>query len=392
MANEGESLFLHVDLGEAGELSFSTLKEFKEWFASEKAFYSKIAGGNDNNAQRAKNHLQQRWQKIQQQLTNLENEILQKNRKPNESAPLAQPVQQAFKQGNRTLHPSDSAQAKFLQALNKERPNDASAALCIILDQPPNANEPSSFTGAAALALFEAETSRSAQNHRESLNEVYRDGRKQIASLKGQHTRLTRVTSDLEETGNSAIADQDSAHQDLLADHKQKLDERFIQATETLSAHEETYREEIALHATIDYWAEEKKQRTNESQWVAGCFSVSLVAAAGMLWWFATQLFAAEITPQKIGAIFLAAAPIFWGLRVLARLLLSYLHLASDAGHRQLLIKTYLALHNEGKVRDEDRELLLGSIFRPASTGIVRDDAAPSWSDFVSNLDGKGTH
>jgi hypothetical protein len=63
------------------------------------------------------------------------------------------------------------------------------------------------------------------------------------------------------------------------------------------------------------------------------------------------------------------ASPIFWGLRILARFLLSYSHLSTDTAERHILIETYLALHKEGKVKDEDRELLLAAIFRPASTG-----------------------
>ena len=41
------------------------------------------------------------------------------------------------------------------------------------------------------------------------------------------------------------------------------------------------------------------------------------------------------------------------------------------------MMQTYLALIKEGKLEDNHRNLILQALFRPASTGIVKDDAAP---------------
>jgi hypothetical protein len=73
-----------------------------------------------------------------------------------------------------------------------------------------------------------------------------------------------------------------------------------------------------------------------------------------------------------IGAIITTI--VFWISRVLLRIYLSDRHLLTDAEERVAMIKTYLALSNEGKVEAVDRALILAPLFRSASDGIVKDE------------------
>lgn len=67
-----------------------------------------------------------------------------------------------------------------------------------------------------------------------------------------------------------------------------------------------------------------------------------------------------------------------WLLKILARLFFSQVHLKSDSAERVVLIKSYLAmLKDPDSCAESSRELVLQSIFRPSSTGIVKDDAMP---------------
>ena len=73
-----------------------------------------------------------------------------------------------------------------------------------------------------------------------------------------------------------------------------------------------------------------------------------------------------------------AAMIVIWLIRIAVRLLFSNIHLAEDAKERATLIQTYLAMERyESVLKPQDKELILPSIFRPSSDGIVRDDAAP---------------
>ncbi len=52
--------------------------------------------------------------------------------------------------------------------------------------------------------------------------------------------------------------------------------------------------------------------------------------------------------------------------------------LASDAAERVVMIKAYVALAREGKLDDSHRSLILQALFKPSTTGLVKDDAVPA--------------
>jgi len=68
-----------------------------------------------------------------------------------------------------------------------------------------------------------------------------------------------------------------------------------------------------------------------------------------------------------------------WFLRILVRIFLSHMHRQADAHERITLIKTYLALLQEGgEIVPDDRKIIIQTIFRPSTVGIVKEDAAPA--------------
>ena len=93
---------------------------------------------------------------------------------------------------------------------------------------------------------------------------------------------------------------------------------------------------------------------------------------------FGPDLTLNEITLRHIGLLTVAATMGVWLIRLLVRNYLSHVHLAHDAAERVAMMQTYLALIEEGKLQDEGhRNLILQALFRPASSGIVKDDASP---------------
>ncbi|MDB6076121.1 MAG: hypothetical protein JWO89_3761, partial [Verrucomicrobiaceae bacterium] len=80
---------------------------------------------------------------------------------------------------------------------------------------------------------------------------------------------------------------------------------------------------------------------------------------------------------SKAGMLILSSALAIWGIRIVARIFMSNLHLRTECNERVTMILTYLALYKDNAAQDADRTLILQSIFRPCTTGIVTDDAAP---------------
>jgi hypothetical protein len=79
-----------------------------------------------------------------------------------------------------------------------------------------------------------------------------------------------------------------------------------------------------------------------------------------------------------LAVLIVAAFFSVWLVRIFVRLFLSHLHLATDAAERRTMVLTYLAMAKEdGKFGPEDKSLILQHLFRSASDGLVKDDAAP---------------
>jgi hypothetical protein len=67
-----------------------------------------------------------------------------------------------------------------------------------------------------------------------------------------------------------------------------------------------------------------------------------------------------------------------WIVRIFVRLFLSNVHLHTDAKERETMVLTYLALLRRGTLPGvEERLFILDSLFRPSTTGIMKDDAVP---------------
>lgn len=154
------------------------------------------------------------------------------------------------------------------------------------------------------------------------------------------------------------------------------------------------YDTELGLRAPTTYWTDRAKSHRNQSIYFGTAFSVALIAF--FLVFAGSGLSYLQGVPENKSAV-LAVLPILipvfagiWVLRILGRLLSENLLLMRDARERETLVKTFLALMKDestGKsvVKDEDRILILHSLFRPASINAA-DDAPPvHWFDILAN-------
>ncbi|HDV5807106.1 TPA: hypothetical protein RJD87_002938, partial [Legionella pneumophila] len=64
-----------------------------------------------------------------------------------------------------------------------------------------------------------------------------------------------------------------------------------------------------------------------------------------------------------------------WITRLFAKIFIANLHLKTDADERVTMIQTYLALLREGNgPQNDERQLILQTLFRPSTTGFIKDD------------------
>jgi len=106
---------------------------------------------------------------------------------------------------------------------------------------------------------------------------------------------------------------------------------------------------------------------------------------SGLVWIFAGFAFSrfifpddktAQLAAYSAGSIILFTLFV-WTLRVLVRSMISENHLATDASVRAAMAHTYLALTKEETASQEDRAIILASLFAPVSDGLVKDDGLP---------------
>ncbi|MEZ6046225.1 MAG: DUF6161 domain-containing protein [Planctomycetaceae bacterium] len=136
----------------------------------------------------------------------------------------------------------------------------------------------------------------------------------------------------------------------------------------------------LIVEEPVKYW---KDKSQFHYIWFA-VYSVITLAVGGLgvkylydIWKYAFG--EADVKPWQVGAILFAATILLLLLRVLTRITMSNLHLATEASERGIMMQTYLGLLSQSKLSDErDRSLVLNALFRPSSTGLVKEDSVPS--------------
>ena len=142
-----------------------------------------------------------------------------------------------------------------------------------------------------------------------------------------------------------------------------------------------SYREHMSLKAPVDYW---KKKEDYHKKRITPYTILSLLLGLGgsIAFSFMTYCLLSHDTENiywKITILVVTGTLFFWLLRILVKILLSHIHLRSDAQERQVMVQTYLSLLTEDSNLNEDaRQLILGSLFRPTgSAGVIKDDGIP---------------
>jgi hypothetical protein len=202
---------------------------------------------------------------------------------------------------------------------------------------------------------------------------------------------LTDETMTLLSKGREQLDTQSAAHATLLSTQKVDLDKYKDETKEQLDAFRKAIEAQNAFEAPIAYW-QNKAAVHKRLTWIFGGVAVVSFLATGV----AATLHAGSLLPTvsdpgklplgQIGAFVAVSLVVFWALRLIVRILLSQLHLATDADERVTMVQTYLALLAADKAPNkEDLATIVGSLFRPGTDGVVKDEAAPQlWYEWLT--------
>ncbi|WP_369922428.1 DUF6161 domain-containing protein [Marinomonas polaris] len=174
------------------------------------------------------------------------------------------------------------------------------------------------------------------------------------------------------------------------------IEQKYKASIETVNQAEDTYRSRIEMKESVQYWEEKGSTHYKASKrWMVSLFVlvVALMFVPFLIHWIFSipaQDVGKDPLPASIGTngilASLGTTPLGVFSTILAVSLMSYLirfcskqystehHLFLEAKERKVMLKTYLALMNENKLKElEDRKVALDTLFRPAQTGIFND-------------------
>ncbi|MNK04376.1 hypothetical protein D3C87_222380 [compost metagenome] len=231
--------------------------------------------------------------------------------------------------------------------------------------------------GFAALPTeaFDTVQSRTLELHAEAAK-LIRENTNIFRMLEDGYRKLSREMAD-------SYENQKIASTELLDQIKANHDEATLKHSKTMSRLEDAFREKMGLRAPVEYWSDRQKYHQTRSK-LTGAMSFGLISFLGVLlvglsFWVLGNL-TAEGKPEfwRVSVLVLLGVLGIWAIRLVVRIFLSHVHLTSDASERITMVKTYLSLIESGStLSDADRTLILQSLFRPATDGIVKDEGLP---------------
>lgn len=177
---------------------------------------------------------------------------------------------------------------------------------------------------------------------------------------------------------------------------------KFMQISKhNMKDFEDFYEKKLAMDSAVKYWTDQKIKSYKISAILAAAiiiisicgisylFGISEIIGHNLLDINNTQIKNTALdTIHYLPILHFAIISTFliWFMRIIVKIFLSKLHSAEVAGEREMFIKSYLALLNEHKdsiVDDNDRQLILQSIFRPSNDGFIAEEG-PKITDIIN--------
>jgi len=389
---------IRVDLPKGGELRFQTTADIERWIDAESHFWENFdASQLSSNA----NHFWGQQSSFFSTIRSYAQTLDQLAEQGSDFSTYENGLAQQFnKIANGTIITSDNDIFPAIVDLAKAYPHQATLALVAarsdgdsILGTFGQYALPFSSVLQLILQYGRSKGTRDwLQPQRKELSTLKNDYQNGLSEIRAVHVEQSEAISKQRNDEASAHAERDIEWKTL----KESMESEWGQL-------KRVYDEQLALLAPTQYWSERAVNHKKVAIGFATSFGVLLTIFIIV---FATlampHLF--EAAGQKDTSPLLTLVPIavlafagVWVLKMLSRLLSENLQMMRDAKERETMVKTFLALmrdDKEGKsiINDNDRILILHSLFRPSSVNAV-DDAPPvHWFDILTNkVSGKGS-
>jgi len=364
------------------EKEFANTDELREFAQSQRNSWSWL-----QEAQYKDSHLNQLWRIYDNYLRQIDNFLIQyeqqddKNWQANLEKELISYTQQAVAQG---FLLDESPQAKFVAELKERKtPQIAVYALAFLTEQNIRFDTVrSAFEGvywALQFSQGNTDTVKAQQDALESMKKGWDDKfGKQYKDLKSQNDQLIKEVTEFK-----------SKHDGLIKSFETEIEEN----KKRLKDIEHIYDEKLALRSSVQYWSDKRAHHQKIMWWTGGVTLLLALATTGAFILVALEFLketVAEVPLWKLSIMLAISSFGVWVTRLMAKIFISNLHLRTDSHERTTMIQTYLALLREGSgPKDEERQLILQTLFRPSTTGFIKEDGPAGFYETISKALGK---
>lgn len=296
----------------------------------------------------------------------------------------------------------DAPKSVFLLNIHTKQPGYFQGAYSFIVNQNRPVNKQELIGFLLAFEFDSKDTSALANRidfEKKSIKQLRTDFQNQVNQTESQLTEhLTKSSKDYENyvTTIDKFKEEKEALFDEWFAYAQSNFNKFDQESKSkITELEKIYEEKLKLEKPAKYW--QKKSTTYYTQgnnaktllyWIVGvaCLLLSIILITSPDYIFNAVFDGNKIAIVRWSVVFITLLSLIaFAVRALTKYMFSSFHLARDAEERHTLTFFYLSLLKDTEVKDEDRKLILQSLFSRAETGLLKDESGPTMPNDISS-------
>jgi hypothetical protein len=310
---------------------------------------------------------------------------------------------------NRTkVFTPNSSITKFLEELHKENPNYVKGAYNYLIGVHETVNSNDLLTGLIRAYEFKnqgrTDISKRRSNERASISTIRNSFENYVSDTENEINEILEGSKEklLEQTGeiDNLLESKKTEFNDWMNNSKTGFTDFDDVSKKRITDLEDTYRKKLQLEAPARYW-KTKSNKYRQDALKARNILLTMVAISGIFfaiilmtspdWIFKTVFKGNATTIVRWSIVFIALISLLaFAIKAITKVMFSSFHLARDAEERHTLTFFYLALLKDTNINDDDRKLILQSLFSRAETGLLKDDSGPTMpNDLIGKIIGK---
>jgi ABC-type multidrug transport system fused ATPase/permease subunit len=302
--------------------------------------------------------------------------------------------------------PYNTPQAEFLIKLYKETPNYFLGAFNFIVGVDYSVNTRELLYGAILAYEFtlkdKSEVVDRKKAEQRSISKLKTDFQEYLSKSEGELTEHLKNSNDKYDEYVTQIDDlkteKETKFEEWFENTKnEEWQKWYDEKIEKLQKLEETYETKLKLEKPAKYWQKKSTLYFDQGE-KAKSILISIVVITAIFLgliltispdWIFIHVFDGNSTAIiRWSLVFITLLTLIaFAIKAMTKYMFSSYHLARDAEERHTLTFFYLALLKDTEVKDDDRKLILQSLFSRVETGLLKEDSSPTMpNDIVSKL------